>query len=122
MLELTKATLVTVVPATSTLVIMTKIASPLYFKSPISQILFSYCPSESSEMYVMPAGNTSLTYTPVALDGPWLTTVIVQVISSPYFGVLSETTFVTSKSACGIISNSVALLICLYNLSSGCSE
>ena len=46
-------------------------------------VAWSYTPSGAAETNVIPAGSTSLTVTPVAGLGPWLTTTMLKVIASP---------------------------------------
>src|SRR6185312_9912065 len=49
-----------------------------------------------------PAGNRSVTCTPVASDGPLLVRVTVKVMVSPTLGVASLTDLVTARSAWGV--------------------
>ena len=69
-------------------------------------------------MYLNPAGNLSVTFTAFALSGPWLVTIIVQVISSPNLGVALDTNLTTSKSA---TSSTTVVLFVSFFLSPGVS-
>ena len=60
---------------------------------------------------VTPAGNRSVTCTPVAAAGPPLVRVTVKVIWSPTLGVASLTVLVRARSACCGSTSAVSVLL-----------
>src|SRR5262245_36032338 len=91
-----------------------KVCGTVVVNVPTSQtpVLGLYAPRLGfDDTSVSPAGKRSFTRTPVAVFGPALVKVIVNVIVSPTLGVLSLTVFVKARSACWGVSLALAALL-----------
>ena len=99
-----------IVPLAVTVATMSMLATPPSRSVPTVQVpaTGSNAPPLSSLTYAKPLGSVSDTMTPVAVSGPPLATVTVNVTVSPTSGVVSLTAFVRLRSASRAVTDALS--------------